>query len=132
MPKQVDNYVLERKIGAGQFGEVFKGYNKTSGQDVAVKVVRRDLLKGKFLELLENEISVLKSCSNNNIIKLYDMKKTANNFYLILEYCNESDLGVYLKQKKYLTEDEGVEYLLQIFNAFKTLTKDNIMHRDLN
>lgn len=130
MPKQVDNYVLERKIGAGQFGEVFKGYNKVNGQDVAVKVVRRDLLKGKFLELLENEISVLKSCSNNNIIKLYDMKKTANNFYLILEYCNESDLGVYLKQKKYLTEDEGVEYLLQIFNAFKTLTKDNIMHRD--
>ena len=59
MPKQVDNYVLERKIGAGQFGEVFKGYNKTSGQDVAVKVVRRDLLKGKFLELLENEIEGL-------------------------------------------------------------------------
>src|SRR5690242_14383840 len=107
MPKQVDNYILERKIGAGQFGEVFKGYNKANGQDIAVKVVRRDLLKGKFLELLENEISVLKSCDNSNIIKLYDMKKTANNFYLILEFCNEGDLGDYLKQKKYLTEDEA-------------------------
>ena len=28
MPKIVDNYVLERKIGNGQFGDVFKGYNK--------------------------------------------------------------------------------------------------------
>lgn len=28
MPKVVDNYVLERSIGKGQFGEVFKGYNK--------------------------------------------------------------------------------------------------------
>lgn len=28
MPKVVDNYVLERSIGRGQFGEVFKGYNK--------------------------------------------------------------------------------------------------------
>ena len=130
MPKQVDNYVLERKIGSGQFGEVFKGYNKVNGQDVAVKVVRRDLLKGKFVELLENEISVLKSCNNSNIIKLYDMKKTANNFYLILEFCNEGDLGVFLKQKKYLTEDESVEYLIQIINAFRTLVKDNIMHRD--
>ena len=57
---------------------------------------------GKFLELLENEIKVLKTCDNKNIIKLYDIKKTANNFYLILEYCNEGDLSVYLKKKKIL------------------------------
>jgi serine/threonine-protein kinase ULK/ATG1 len=54
--------------------------------------VKRELLKGKFTELLENEIRVLKTCTNDNIIKLYDIKKTANNFYLIMEYCNEGDL----------------------------------------
>jgi serine/threonine-protein kinase ULK/ATG1 len=50
------------------------------------------LLKGKFTELLENEIKVLRTCNNDNIIKLYDIKKTANNIYLIMEYCNEGDL----------------------------------------
>lgn len=73
---------------------------------------------------------MLKSCDNPNIIKLYDLKKTANNFYLILEYCNEGDLMVYLKQKKNLPEDEAVEYLVQILNAFKTLVKNKILHRD--
>ena len=52
MPKIVDNYVLERRIGKGQFGEVFKGYNKKTGQDIAVKCVRRKSLTGKFTELL--------------------------------------------------------------------------------
>jgi serine/threonine-protein kinase ULK/ATG1 len=52
----------------------------------------RELLKGKFTELLENEIKVLRTCNNDNIIKLYDIKKTANNIYLIMEYCNEGDL----------------------------------------
>lgn len=69
-------------------------------------------MSGKFNELLENEIKVLRTCNNENIIKLYDIKKTANNFYLILEFCNEGDLSEYLKQKGYLTEDEAVEFLL--------------------
>ena len=105
MPKIVENYVLERKIGSGQFGDVYKGYNRLNNQDVAVKVVQRKLIKGKkkysgkFNQLLENEIKVLRTCNNENIIKLYDIKKTANNFYLILEYCNEGDLNDYLKLK---------------------------------
>jgi serine/threonine-protein kinase ULK2 len=130
MPKIVDNYVLERKIGSGQFGDVFKGYNKLNNQDIAVKAVKRELLKGKFTELLENEIRVLKTCNNDNIIKLYDIKKTANNFYLIMEYCNEGDLMQYLKKKKKLSEDDAIEYFVQILSAFKTLTKHKIMHRD--
>ena len=84
---------------------------------------------GKFTELLDNEIKVLKSCRNNNIIRLIDIKKTVNNIYLILEYCNEGDLGAYLKTKK-VPEDEAVEYFVQILHAFQTLTKNKIMHRD--
>ena len=63
-------------------------------------MIKREILKGKFTELLENEIRVLKTCNNDNIIKLYDIKKTSNNFYLIMEYCNEGDLMAYLKKKK--------------------------------
>lgn len=60
---------------------------------MAIKAIRRDNLQGKFIELLENEIRVLRSCDNINIMKLYDLKKTSNNYYLILEYCNEGDLS---------------------------------------
>jgi serine/threonine protein kinase len=46
MPKSVDVYVLESKLGSGQFGDVYKGYSKVDGQDVAVKSMRRDRIKG--------------------------------------------------------------------------------------
>lgn len=130
MVKIIDNYVLEREIGKGQFGNVYKSYNKDTGEDLAVKAVCRKKLKGKFYELLENEIKVLKTCKNNNIIRLYDIKKTQNNIYLVLEYCNEGDLMEYLKSKNRLTEDEAVDFFIQIMNAFKTLYKNKIMHRD--
>jgi serine/threonine-protein kinase ULK/ATG1 len=85
---------------------------------------------GKFTELLENEIQVLKSCKNNNIVRLIDIKKTANNIYLILEFCNEGDLLAYLKSKKKLPQEEALEYFVQILHAFQTLVKSKIMHRD--
>jgi serine/threonine-protein kinase ULK/ATG1 len=47
-----------------------------------------------------------------------------------MEYCNEGDLADYLKARKMLSEDEAVEFLIQILNAFKTLVKHKIMHRD--
>jgi serine/threonine-protein kinase ULK/ATG1 len=73
---------------------------------------------------------VLKGCDNCNIIRLYDLKKTPNNFYLILEFCNEGDLQAYIKRKKNLTEDEAVEFLVQILHGFKTLVKNKVLHRD--
>jgi serine/threonine-protein kinase ULK/ATG1 len=130
MPKVVENYVLERKIGSGQYGDVFKGFNRTNSQDIAIKVINREKLKGKFNELFDNEIRVLKACNNINIVKLYDIKKTANNYYLIMEYCNEGDLAGYLKARRRLSEDEAVEFLVQILNAFRSLVKNKIMHRD--
>lgn len=47
-----------------------------------------------------------------------------------MEYCNEGDLAEYIRLKKMLSEDEAVEFLVQILNAFKTLVKNKIMHRD--
>lgn len=46
MPKVVDNYVFERKIGSGQYGDVFKGYNKNNGMDIAIKAIKRENIKG--------------------------------------------------------------------------------------
>lgn len=52
MPKAVDIYVLEKKIGAGQFGDVFKGYSKIDGQEVAIKTISRDRVKGNSNSIL--------------------------------------------------------------------------------
>lgn len=46
MPKAVDVYILDKKIGSGQFGDVYKGYSKIDGQDIAVKTINRDKIKG--------------------------------------------------------------------------------------
>ena len=46
MPKLIDNYVLNRKIGAGQYGEVFRGHDRATNNEIAVKSIRRENIKG--------------------------------------------------------------------------------------
>lgn len=48
MPKVVDNYVFQRKIGSGQYGDVFKGHNKNNRQDIAIKAIKRESIKGSY------------------------------------------------------------------------------------
>lgn len=81
--------------------------------------------------MLESEIEVLSKCDNPNIIKLYDIKKTPNNIYLFLEYCDSGSLFDYMKSSPDMTENEAMDIFLQILNAFKTLSEKKIMHRDL-
>ena len=82
--KKIDNYILESKLGEGQFGDVYRGKNLLNDDEVAVKTVKREILKDdKFHELLETEIKVLKACENENIVKLYDIKKTKHNIELL-------------------------------------------------
>merc|ERR1712050_397790 len=128
--KKIDQYILETVIGSGQYGSVFQGYHQFTKHPVAIKTINRDLLTDpKMFELLENEIKVLKRCDNSNIVKLYDLNKTKNNIYLILEFCNQGNLSDYLKTND-LTEKELTKLFLQILNAFKTLHLENIMHRE--
>lgn len=112
MVKVVDNYVVKEMIGKGQFGDVYKGYHKKTLEPVAIKVVHRKNLKGKFYELLENEIRALRKCKNLNITKLFDIKKTSNNIYMMIEYCDGGDFKEFMKKKVKLTEDEALEFLL--------------------
>lgn len=46
MPKVIDKYVLEDKIGSGQYGEVFRGRHQETLEIVAIKSIRRDMIKG--------------------------------------------------------------------------------------
>lgn len=62
-------------------------------QNVAIKLIKKKHITNKDEEQqLLNEIHILRSLKNPNIIEIIDVLQTENNFYLILEYCNMGDL----------------------------------------
>ena len=132
--KNVGNYILccDDKLGAGAFGEVYKGYEKADPSNlfaikqVSINVSDKELL---FLKkLLENEVTVMQSLNHPNIIKLVDVSITSNNIYIITELCNQGDLEAH---KQDLSIDECLICLKQIVNAMTYANTMNAIHRDL-
>ena len=73
----------------------------------------------KLKELVKSEIAVLQRCLSENVIKYIDSATTEKNVYIFMEFCNGGDLEHYIRKKKRLTEDEGLEFLKQILNGFR-------------
>ena len=130
----IGNYILccDEKLGAGAFGEVFKGYEKADPSNLfAIKQVSINVSDKELLFLknfLENEVLVMESLSHPNIIKCFDMSITSNNIYIITELCNQGDLDAH---KQDLTVNESLICLKQIVKAMLYANTENIIHRDL-
>ena len=80
---------------------------------------------------------ILKNVNHPNIVKLYDIKQTLNNYYLVFDLCNGGGLSNCLEryQKKHDGKPfpENIVQLLmkQIVEGIKYLHNKKILHRDI-
>ena len=91
----------------------------------------------KVKKYFNNELFILKNVNHPNIVKLYDIKQTLNNFYLVFDLCNGGGLSNCLE--RYKKKHDGkpfpeniVQHLMkQIVSGMKYLHNKKILHRDI-
>ena len=135
---QIDNYILEKQLGAGAFGEVYLSKLATDPSKLfATKVYERKKIEGTGqFKYLTNECNIMHDLNHPNIVKLVDVKKTKNHYYIMMEYCNGGELeGALEKYKEKYGKpfsEELVQYFMrQIIDAFKYIHANGVIHRDI-
>lgn len=97
----VDGYVVTNKLlGEGSFGKVYRGYlEKDPKKLIAAKVLPlSQASKTKnFMKLLRREIDILNLVDSPYIVKMLHAARTANNYYIFLEFCNGADMRIHMK-----------------------------------
>mmetsp|Transcript_10720 Transcript_10720/g.20866 ORF Transcript_10720/g.20866 Transcript_10720/m.20866 type:complete len:523 (+) Transcript_10720:1550-3118(+) len=131
MGKRVGPYELKRRLGKGSYGTVFLGKHLPSKNKLAIKMIGRQGLTAEHQNRLEQEILCQRSVESDFIVKLLDVQKTDHNFYLILEYCEGGDLGVYIRKHGPVDEAAAQAWMQQLAEGFRELRNKNIIHRDL-
>lgn len=99
VPNEIPGFLIGDEIGRGSFAVVYAGVNAHTKQKVAIKAVIKDKLTNKLFQNLQDEINILKQIRHGNVVGLVDCISTNDYIFLVMQYCAEGDLSVYIKSK---------------------------------
>ncbi|XP_057849758.2 MAP3K epsilon protein kinase 1 isoform X2 [Cryptomeria japonica] len=128
-----DKYILGDEIGKGAYGRVYKGLDLENGDFVAIKQVSLENIPQEDLNIIMQEIDLLKNLNHKNIVKYRGSFKTKTHLYIILEYVENGSLASIIKPNKFGAFPESLVavYIAQVLEGLVYLHEQGVIHRDI-
>ena len=133
-PRIIANrFRLEEIIGYGGMGEVYRAVDEQTGQLVAVKRLKPELVKDEpnFVRRFTQEGEALKKLNHPNIVGMISAFTVDDDHYLVMEYVGGGSLADLLAQRKRLSIRRSLEIALDLNDALTRAHRLNIIHRDI-
>jgi len=130
-------YEIERLIGAGGMGEVYRARDTKLGREVAIKVLPKALaLDPERTARFEREAQVLAALNHPHIAHLHSLEQTTSSAdepavqFLVMELVEGETLAERL-QRGPLPVERALRVARQIAEALEAAHEKGIVHRDL-
>jgi GAF domain-containing protein/predicted Ser/Thr protein kinase len=134
MPPIIDNkYRVDAVIGRGGMGAVFRARDLRLERDVAVKIVRADLMAGDEARArFQREAQIVARLQHPAIVIIFDYGTLSGGAaYLVMEYVHGEDLRHRLKRERVLPPPVAVELLSGVATGVDAAHRAGVLHRDL-
>jgi serine/threonine protein kinase len=141
MSRTIGQYEIGTTLGKGMSAKVKLGRDVHTGELVALKIIDKSRPNDRQMELLNREITAMKSLSHQNILKLefvnmdgmYPRKCGLNRscILLALEYAPNGELFDFLMFSGAFPENVSRTYFSQLISALEACHARGIYHRDI-
>jgi eukaryotic-like serine/threonine-protein kinase len=130
--KKIGPFTIDKELGAGAMGAVYRGSNAQTGQRVAIKVVAPGLTANKTaMKRFEREGAILKQLKHPNIVRLVLTGKFGSTPFYAMEYIEGESLDRVMARRGRISWEEVVTLGSQLCEALKHAHDKGIIHRDL-
>jgi serine/threonine-protein kinase len=130
--QQIGPFSIEKELGSGAMGTVFRARYTKTGQRVAIKIMAPGLgTSATALARFEREGDILKQLKHPNIVRLYATGKYHNTPFYAMEYIQGESLDRVMARRGRISWEEVVELGKQLCSALQHAHGQGIIHRDL-
>lgn len=128
----MEKYEKMKVLGKGSFGSAILIKRKEDDALFVVKEIPLGKMSKKERDDARKECAVLQQLNHPNIVRYVEQFETQNNLYIVMEYCNDSDLGEKVKEcRGPMKESTILYYFSQVCLAMEYLHSKHILHRDI-
>ncbi len=128
----IRDYESIRIIGRGAFGEVHVCRVIKTGEIVAIKKIKKEvLIKKNQIIHIRNEQLFMSKVKSPWIVELKASFQEDDYLYLVMEFLPGGDYMSLLMKKDKLTEDEAKFYIAELILAVESIHQLDCIHRDI-
>jgi calcium-dependent protein kinase len=90
-----------------------------------------ELQRCDFIKQMNEEHNLLRKLDHPNIVRLIEVFRDENHFFLVTDLCKGKDLITDLKKRLRFTNSEAAFIVHQLLLAINYCHKQNVCHRDI-
>ena len=125
-------YELIEKIGEGGMAVVYKAKDRLLNRYVAIKILRPEFTQDEqFLDSFKRESQAAAGLQHPNIVSIYDVGRTGNINFIVMELVDGRPLSDFIKENGHLDYKTTIDIAKQVASALAIAHKHQIIHRDV-
>ncbi|MCX7719389.1 MAG: serine/threonine protein kinase, partial [Candidatus Sumerlaeaceae bacterium] len=132
VPSQIGIYRLGRLLGRGGMGEVWLAFDTKLEREVALKVMRRELLANEeAVKRFYREARAVARLNHPNIVQVYSIGEEKGLIYMVMELVEGDTVTQRLRAVGRLPIEPAVSIILQAAEGLGYACSRGIIHRDI-
>ncbi len=125
-------YEIIECLGRGGMGKVYKAHDLDIDEDVALKVIRRDIADNpQIIQRFQNELKLARQISHRNVCRMFDLGKDGSTQFITMEYVSGEDLRTTINRMGPMTVRKALDIGKQICQGLSEAHGLGVIHRDL-
>jgi tRNA A-37 threonylcarbamoyl transferase component Bud32 len=131
-PLLYSDYVLEKQIGAGGMGKVYRAKQKSIGKLVAAKFLRKRFIdNSQAVARFVEEAKTVAKLRHHGIVGVHGLGRTPyRGYFIVMDFIDGPDLGRLINERP-VTPAEAIGWVAAVAEAIQYAHECGIVHCDL-
>jgi eukaryotic-like serine/threonine-protein kinase len=127
-----ERFTVLEKAGDGGMGVVYKAFDTSLDQEVALKLIRADLAGDEdFVDSFKQEVRLTRQIAHPNVCRVHDLGDSHGLLFFSMEWLEGETLSQKLKHQPAMVPERALAIAEEIGQALGAAHARGIVHRDL-